>query len=126
MLAADSPFVFLPCTFLAVALLFVSNAPFHAILLDSVPVGVRAMAVALNIVIIHAFGDAISRALVGVLSDSLKEGHFAALSSLASTLGIESATQHLTTALLVAPVCLVFSTALFFLGAKLQRRPSSV
>lgn len=121
-LAADSPYVFLPCTFLAVALLFVSNAPFHAILLESVPVGVRAMAVALNIVIIHAFGDAISRALVGVLSDSLKEGHFAALSALASALGIESATQHLTTALLIAPFALVVSTTLFFLGAKLQRQ----
>lgn len=121
-LAADSPYVFLPCTFLAVTLLFVSNAPFHAILLESVPVGVRAMAVALNIVIIHAFGDAISRALVGVLSDSLKEGNFASLSALASALGIESATQHLTTALLIAPFALVVSTTLFFLGAKLQRK----
>lgn len=121
-LAADSPYVFLPCTFLAVTLLFVSNAPFHAILLESVPVGVRAMAVALNIVIIHAFGDAISRALVGVLSDSLKRGNFAALSALASALGIESATQHLTTALLIAPFALVVSTTLFFLGAKLQKR----
>ncbi|HVF68134.1 MAG TPA: MFS transporter [Pyrinomonadaceae bacterium] len=121
-LAADSPYVFLPSTFLAVSLLFVSNAPFHAILLESVPVGARAMAVALNIVIIHAFGDAISRALVGVLSDSLKEGHFAALSALASALGIESATQHLTTALLIAPFALVVSTTLFFLGAKLQKR----
>ena len=121
-LAADSPYVFLPCTFFAVTLLFVSNAPFHAILLESVPVGARAMAVALNIVIIHAFGDAISRALVGVLSDSLKEGHFAALSALASALGIESATQHLTTALLIAPFALVVSTTLFFLGAKLQKK----
>lgn len=123
-LSADSPYVFLPCTFFAVTLLFVSNAPFHAILLESVPVGVRAMAVALNIVIIHAFGDAISRALVGVLSDSLKEGNFAALSALASALGIESATQHLTTALLIAPFALVVSTTLFFLGAKLQKRPA--
>lgn len=121
-LAADSPYVFLPSTFLAVTLLFVSNAPFHAILLESVPVGVRAMAVALNIVIIHAFGDAISRALVGVLSDSLKQGNFAALSALANALGIESATQHLTTALLIAPFALVVSTTLFFLGAKLQKK----
>jgi MFS family permease len=121
-LAADSPFVFLPCTFLAVTFLFVSNAPFHAILLGSVPVGVRAMAVALNIVIIHAFGDAISRALVGVLSDSLKEGHFAALSALAASLGIESGRQHLTTALLIAPFALIVSTTFFFIGAKLQKR----
>jgi MFS family permease len=120
-LVADDPAVYLPCTFLAVALLFVSNAPFHAILLESVPVGVRALAVALNIVVIHACGDAVSRALVGVLSDSLKEGHFAALSALASALGIDSARQHLSTALLVAPACLVASTVLFFVGAKLQK-----
>jgi MFS transporter, Spinster family, sphingosine-1-phosphate transporter len=121
-LTADSPYVFLPCTFLAVTLLFVSNAPFHAILLESVPVGARAMAVALNIVIIHACGDAISRALVGVLSDSLKEGHFAALAALAASLGIESSTQPLTTALLIAPFALAVSTTLFFLGAKLQKQ----
>ncbi|MFL6283481.1 MAG: spinster family MFS transporter [Pyrinomonadaceae bacterium] len=120
-LAADSPYVFLPCTFLAVTFLFVSNAPFHAILLESVPTSVRAMAVALNIVIIHAFGDAISRALVGVLSDSLKEGHFAALAALAASLGIESGRQHLTTALLIAPFALIVSTTLFFIGAKLQK-----
>lgn len=120
-LVADDPRVYLPCTFLAVALLFTSNAPFHAILLESVPVGVRALAVALNIVVIHACGDAISRALVGVLSDSLKDGHFAALSALASLLGIDAARQHLTTALLVAPACLVVSTVLFFIGAKMQK-----
>jgi MFS family permease len=120
-LVADDPRVYLPATFLAVALLFVSNAPFHAILLDSVPVGVRSLAVALNIVVIHACGDAVSRALVGVLSDSLKDGHLAGLASLASLLGIDAARQHLTTALLVAPACLVVSTILFFIGAKLQK-----
>jgi MFS family permease len=124
-LVADDPRVYIPCTFLAVALLFVSNAPFHAILLESVPTGVRAMAVALNIVVIHACGDAVSRALVGVLSDTLKAGGLAPLAALGAALGIDSARQHLTTALLVAPACLVISTALFFLGAKLQRRPAT-
>jgi predicted MFS family arabinose efflux permease len=124
-LIADDPRVYIPCVFFAVALLFVSNAPFHAILLESVPFGVRAMAVALNIVIIHAFGDAISRLFVGVLSDSLKTGHFAALSSFASLIGIDSARQHLTTALLIAPAALAVSTTLFFIGAKLQKKPHS-
>jgi hypothetical protein len=121
-LIADDPRVFIPCTFFAVALLFVSNAPFHAILLESVPVGVRAMAVALNIVIIHGCGDAISRLLVGVLSDSLKEGHLAALSTLARMIGIDAGRQHLTTALLIAPAALAVSTSLFFLGAKMQKQ----
>ncbi|HST53558.1 MAG TPA: MFS transporter [Pyrinomonadaceae bacterium] len=122
-LIADDPRIYIPCVFFAVALLFTSNAPFHAILLESVPFNVRAMAVALNIVIIHACGDAISRLVVGLLSDSLKAGHFAALSSFAGLIGIDPARQHLTTALLVAPASLVVSTSLFFLGAKLQKKP---
>jgi MFS transporter, Spinster family, sphingosine-1-phosphate transporter len=121
-LVADDARVFLPCTFLAVALLFTSNAPFHAILLESIPVRVRAMAVALNIVVIHACGDAVSRAAVGVLSDSLKGGHFAALSALARAIGIDAGRQHLTTALLIAPAALAVSTTLFFLGARLQKK----
>lgn len=122
-LVASDPRVYLPCTFLAVALLFTSNAPFHAILLESVPVRVRAMAVALNIVIIHACGDAISRAAVGVLSDSLKGGHFSALSALARAIGIDAGRQHLTAALLIAPAALAVSTTLFFVGARLQKSP---
>jgi len=121
-LIADDPRVFLPSIFFAVMLLFVSNAPFHAILLESVPVHVRAMAVALNIVIIHTFGDAISRALVGVVSDSLKVGGFRALAGLADAVGIDSSRQHLSTALLIVPAALVVSTLLFFVGAKAQKR----
>jgi MFS family permease len=121
-LVANDPYVYLPCTFLAVTLLFTSNAPFHAILLESVPFRVRAMAVALNIVVIHACGDAISRFAVGVLSDSLKEGRLAALSAVARAIGIDAARQHLTAALLIAPAALVVSTTLFFLGARLQKK----
>jgi MFS family permease len=121
-IVADDARVFIPAVFFAVALLFVSNAPFHAILLESVPTGVRAMAVALNIVIIHACGDAVSRALVGVLSDQLRAGRFAALSAVAAFLGIDSARQHLSTALLVAPFALCVSTSLFFFGARMQAR----
>lgn len=124
-LTADDPRVFLPAVFFAVMLLFVSNAPFHAILLGSVSVRVRAMAVALNIVIIHAFGDAISRAAVGVLSTALKAGHFAALSSLADAIGIDAARQHLSTALLIAPAALAVSTTLFFIGARMQKAPAA-
>ncbi|MBA3242533.1 MAG: MFS transporter [Acidobacteria bacterium] len=121
-LVADDQRVFLPAIFFAVMLLFVSNAPFHAILLESVPVHVRAMAVALNIVIIHTFGDAISRALVGVLSESLKGGHFSTLAALAQSVGIDSSRQHLSTALLIVPVALGISTLLFFIGARAQKR----
>ncbi|MGB8507673.1 MAG: MFS transporter [Pyrinomonadaceae bacterium] len=125
LLIADDARIYLPAVFFAVMLLFVSNAPFHAILLGSVSVRVRAMAVALNIVIIHAFGDAISRAAVGVLSDTLKAGHLAALSSFAAAIGIDSSRQHLSTALLIAPAALIVSTILFFLGAALQKAPAA-
>ncbi|MCA1817336.1 MAG: hypothetical protein LC746_13265, partial [Acidobacteria bacterium] len=116
------PRVFVPAVFAAVALLFVSNAPFHAILLGSVSPRVRAMAVALNIVVIHACGDAVSRALVGVLSDDLRAGRFAALTSFAALIGIDSAREHLSTALLVAPFALIVSTSFFFFGARARRR----
>jgi len=116
LIAAD-PRIYLPAIFFAVTLLFANNAPFHAILLQSVPARMRAMAVALNIVVIHIFGDAITRAAVGILSDSLKAGHFGALAELANTLGIDAGRQHLSTALLIAPALLAVSTLFFLSGA---------
>jgi MFS family permease len=117
-LVSNNAWLYLPAIFFAVLLLFVSNAPFHAILVNSVPTLVRATAVALNIVVIHTFGDAISRAAVGVLSDSMKSGGLATMASLASAIGIDPSTQHLSAALLIAPIALVMSTLLFFWGAK--------
>ncbi len=120
-LVSDDARVFMPSIFFAVMLLFVSNAPFHAILVNSVPTLVRATAVALNIVIIHTFGDSISRAAVGVLSDSLKSGNLSTLATVAHSLGIDASRQHLSTALLIAPAALVVSTLFFFWGAKKQK-----
>jgi MFS family permease len=120
-LASDDRRVYLPSIFFAVLLLFISNAPFHAILVNSVPPLVRATAVALNIVIIHTFGDAISRAAVGVLRDSLEAGNLRALASLAHMLGIDASHQYLSSALLLAPGALIISTLFFFVGAFKQR-----
>ncbi|MGB7926104.1 MAG: MFS transporter [Pyrinomonadaceae bacterium] len=117
-LVSNEPRIYLPSIFFSVMLLFISNAPFHAILINSVPVMVRATAVALNIVIIHTFGDAISRAAVGILSDSLKAGNLSTLATIASIFGIDAGRQHLSTALLIAPAALVISTLFFFWGAK--------
>lgn len=124
-LAADDMRIYLPSVFFAVLLLFVSNAPFHAILVNSVPPLVRATAVALNIVIIHTFGDAISRAAVGVLRDSLAAGNLRALATLAHTLGIDANYQYLSAALLLAPGALIISTLFFFLGAFKQKAEDS-
>lgn len=120
-LIADDPRIYLPCIFVSVALLFVSNAPVNAILLGSVPARSRAMAVALNIVAIHVCGDAISRPLVGVLSDLLKHGRLTALASFAQAIGIDASRQHLSTALLFSPSAVVVSTVFFFVGARLQK-----
>lgn len=121
-LATSNPYIFIPAIFLAVLFLFINNAPFHAILVSSVPALVRATAVALNIVIIHIMGDVISRFGVGVLSDSLAAGRLSAVASFARMLGIDAQRQHLTSALLVVPISLLLSSALFFLGAVRQKR----
>lgn len=121
-LLSNNRFIYLPAIFLAVMLLFVNNAPFHAILINSVPALVRATAVALNIVIIHICGDVISRAGVGILSDSLKGGNLSALAALARSLGVDPTRFHLTAALLVAPLALVIS-AFFFLWGSRKNQP---
>lgn len=124
-LISQQSWLYLPAIFFAVLLLFISNAPFHAILVNSVPTLVRATAVALNIVIIHTFGDAISRAAVGVISDSLKAGSLANLATLARLIGIDPARQHLSAALLIAPIALLISTLFFFWGARAQKKPGA-
>jgi MFS family permease len=117
-LVTHRPIFFLPAIFFAVVLLFVNNAPFHAILVNSVPPAIRASAMALNIVVIHACGDVISRFGVGKLSDSLAAGNAALIAGLARILGINPTQEHLTAALLVVPGGL-FVSALFFLwGAR--------
>ncbi len=48
---------------------FAHSGPFHAAIIDVTGIKVRSMAFALDIFIIHAFGDAISPVLVGYASD---------------------------------------------------------
>jgi MFS transporter, Spinster family, sphingosine-1-phosphate transporter len=117
-LITHRPLFFLPAMFFAVVLLFINNAPFHAILVNSVPPAIRASAMALNIVVIHACGDLISRFGVGKLSDSLAEGKASMIGAFARLLGIDPAREHLTAALLVVPAGLLISSLLFFWGAR--------
>jgi MFS family permease len=117
-LVFHEPMFFLPAIFLAIIFLFSNNAPFHAILVNSVPPAIRASAMALNIVAIHVLGDVISRLGVGVLSDSIGSGHYAILAGLARSLGIDPVQQHLTAALLVVPVALLASSLFFLWGAR--------
>lgn len=117
-LVTHRPLLFLPAIFFAVVLLFINNAPFHAILVNSVPPAIRASAMALNIVVIHACGDLISRFGVGKLSDSLAEGKASFIGSFARLLGIDPAREHLTAALLVVPAGLLISAGFFLWGAR--------
>jgi hypothetical protein len=120
-LITHRPAFFLPAIFFAVVLLFINNAPFHAILVNSVPPAIRASAMALNIVVIHACGDVISRFGVGKLSDSLAAGNAGLIAGLARVLGIEPTQEHLTAALLVVPAGLLISALFFLWGAKAKQ-----
>jgi hypothetical protein len=124
-LSTNNPWIFIPAIFLAVLFLFINNAPFHAILINSVPPLVRATAVALNIVIIHIMGDVISRFGVGVLSDSIQAGRLSLIARSASLLGIEAQRQHLTAAMLVVPISLLLSSLLFLWGAASHKTAAS-
>jgi MFS family permease len=59
-------------TFLAITifLLFLSTGPVNTLILDSVPVNLRASAMALSIFMIHCFGDVWSPEIVGRLADT--------------------------------------------------------
>jgi sugar phosphate permease len=117
-LVTQRPMFFLPAIFFAVVLLFINNAPFHAILVNSVPPAIRASAMALNIVVIHACGDVISRFGVGKLSDSLAGGNAGLIAGFARVLGINPTREHLTAALLVVPAALFLSAIFFLWGAR--------
>ena len=50
--------------------IFMHSGPYHAAIVEVIPVNMRSMAFALDIFILHAFGDAISPTLLGMVSDA--------------------------------------------------------
>jgi hypothetical protein len=62
------PLVFV-CAFVAEFFLFLNTGPLNAALVSCVPPTLRATAVAVNVFLIHALGDAISPPLMGFVSD---------------------------------------------------------
>jgi MFS family permease len=56
--------------FLAMFLLFVNTSPVNALTVSSLPASIRATGIALNVLLIHLFGDAISPELVGRRADA--------------------------------------------------------
>lgn len=68
-LMGDLPAVF-TLVFVAEFLLFLNTGPLNAALVGCVPSQMRGAAFAANILCIHAFGDALSSTLLGVISDA--------------------------------------------------------
>jgi MFS family permease len=69
-LAPDAPESYLAWFFIAELLLFLSTGPVNVAIVNVVPVGARAMAMAVSIFTIHVLGDAISPPIIGLLADT--------------------------------------------------------
>lgn len=50
--------------------IFSNSGPYHAAIVEVTPVNMRSMAFALDIFILHAFGDAVSPTIIGMVSDA--------------------------------------------------------
>ena len=69
-LTSTSPATYQASFFAAEFLLFLSTGPINVVIVSAVPAGMRAMAMAVSIFVIHALGDAISPPMIGLLADS--------------------------------------------------------
>jgi len=69
-LLAETPAAAFAMLFMAEFFVFAHYGPYHAAVVEVSPPAARSMAFALNIFIMHAFGDAISPALIGMVSDA--------------------------------------------------------
>lgn len=67
--AADDVRICMACLAGAIFLLFLSTGPVNTLIIESVPVNLRASAMAISIFMIHLFGDLWSAKIVGHLSD---------------------------------------------------------
>ncbi len=103
-LTAAQPEVFYPAFFVTEFFLFVSTSPINAVIVNVVPVNLRATATALSILAIHLLGDAISPPLIGLASDLLGGG-----------------ARGLATAVLMTPVAIAISAAIWLYAAAKRR-----
>ncbi len=95
----------LPALAVAMFLIFLGMGPLNAAIVNAVPAAIRSSALAIEILLIHAFGDTPSPKLIGIVSDR---------STLATGLGLTLVTM------LIAAV-------LLFIGARYEHRlPTAV
>jgi MFS transporter, Spinster family, sphingosine-1-phosphate transporter len=66
---APWPAVYWPALFCAAGLAFANTGPLNAAIVNVVPAGLRASAIAWNVLLIHLFGDALSPFLLGAVAD---------------------------------------------------------
>jgi predicted MFS family arabinose efflux permease len=85
-----------PFVFLTVFFLFFNTGPLNAAIISVVPIKMRATAMAINILIIHLFGDAISPLVIGRISDK---------------------TESLTIGMLVGCITIPIGAVILFVGA---------
>ena len=70
-IVSPSPAIFWPAMFVTLALLFLNTGPLNAAMANVLPAELRGRGFALNTFAIHAFGDAASPTIIGVLSDRI-------------------------------------------------------
>jgi MFS transporter, Spinster family, sphingosine-1-phosphate transporter len=90
----------LPALGIAMFCIFLGTGPLNAAIVNAVPATVRATAIAMELFLIHAFGDTPSPRLIGMVSDH---------STLATGLGLTLVTM-------------LIATVLLFLGARTTRK----
>jgi MFS transporter, Spinster family, sphingosine-1-phosphate transporter len=90
----------LPMLALAMFCIFLGTGPLNAAIVNAVPAGVRATAIAMELLLIHALGDTPSPKLIGIVSD-----HSTLATGLALTL-----------------VTMLIAAVLLFIGARYEQR----
>jgi MFS family permease len=105
--AVDGLVTLFVVAFFAELLLFLNTGPLNAALVGCVPAGLRGTAFALNIFCIHAFGDALSRTLIGHVSDQASAWYLGSQAPTeAAVRAAEAAGLNLAIATTAAPVLL--------------------
>ncbi len=84
---ASTTNVVLAAVFGALFLLAITIGPINAVLVGCVPATLRSTAVALNLLLVHLLGDALSPSLIGWISDRSNLGYAVAMTALPVLLG---------------------------------------
>lgn len=68
---SDTPYVYWPCLFCTLFLLFLNTGPLNAAIANALPSHLRERAFGVNTFCIHALGDVLSPLIIGVASDRI-------------------------------------------------------